>query len=76
VLLDTANGSLRGGGTANASATGAATASARLATRLEDVIERLIELSGRHDGGCKDDESCYDKVRLAVKSAEDGANSE
>lgn len=52
MLLDAADGGLRSSGAAGATAAGTAAAAVRLAARLENVVERLVELSGRHDGGC------------------------
>jgi hypothetical protein len=53
-LCNAANGSSRGS-RASGTTAGATAASVRSTASLEDLIERLVELSGRHDGGVRSD---------------------
>jgi hypothetical protein len=53
-LCNAADGS-SGGSRASGTTAGATAASVRSAASLEDLIERLVELSGRHDGGVRSD---------------------
>lgn len=53
-LCNAADGSSRGG-RASSTTAGATTASVRSAASLEDLIERLVELSSRHNGGVRSD---------------------